>query len=156
MFGLLFTFIFFSAIVFGQKTDSILFKGTAKIIVKNNLSASDNFKEVGKALIDLGYMIGEKDSEFNQILSDVITVTDYDNHVKYGQIIYVTTKDNQIILTTRARNTSTFKAATFIETKKNFEPTIYNRNKDAKSVLSFRNLEKLAKVLPSQEIIYSE
>lgn len=39
-------------------------KKTSKIIIKNNLTADDNYKIIGQTLLDNGYSIGLKDKEF--------------------------------------------------------------------------------------------
>ena len=135
-------------IVFSQKTDTIPFKKAAKIIIKNNLTAAENFKQCGLALIEKGYMIGEKDEQFGQISSQPIKTT-------FGhEVIFLVAKDNEIQIIGRFKNGNVVQVVGWMKTESSATPVTYGISQYDKE--KFNHLINLAKVIKSDSLLYSE
>lgn len=129
-----------------QKQDSVVFNGASKVIIVNNTSAKDNYLSAGNKLTSLDYKIGKKDSEFNQISSEPITIegTNY-----YRQLILeITAKDNQIIVTPKTKRLNNLTGE--LGAKETFETVPFGKNKLAKDVYS--RIDKLIKAIGGKTI----
>lgn len=115
-------------VTFAQKTDSVIFNGVTKVIIKNKLTAEENYKAAGKLLLDQGYNIGKKDAEFHQISSEPIKVTA--TGAAHALIISIVCKDNQIIVTPKSKNLNSFKMVSWKESETTFEPVVYKKLRD--------------------------
>ncbi|RQO66810.1 hypothetical protein DBR40_21915 [Pedobacter sp. KBW01] len=134
---------------FAQKQDSTIFNGTKKIVLLNKATAKENYLAAGESLVSLEYKIGKKDTEFNQLSSEPLTIegTNY-----YRQLVLeVTAKDNQIIITPKTKRLNNLMGE--LGPKETFEPTPFTKNKLSKDV--YLRLEKLARAIGGK-IIYSE
>lgn len=132
-----------------QKQDSTIFNGTSKVILTNQATAKENYLAAGEKLVSFDYKIGKKDSEFNQLSSDPITIegTDY-----YRQLILeITTKDNQIVITPKTKRLNNLMGE--LGPKETFEKFTYAKNRLSKNVYS--RIDKLVKSIGGK-IIYSE
>lgn len=70
-------------------------KKTWKIIVKNNLSASDNFRLAGQKLIEDDFTIEKKDADFYQLKSSARQI----KGINGQYFLKIIASDNQIIVT---------------------------------------------------------
>lgn len=138
---------------YSQKTDTVLFNGVTKIIINNEKSAEENYKISGNVLLDQGYNIGNKDSEFFQLSSEAVKVAG--EGAMHILSIYAVSKNNQIIITGKTKSLSQLKLVSWQESENAAEVVSYKKSK----VLSrnvYDKLVKYMKALPSSKITYSE
>jgi len=150
---LTFAIMFFSSFVFAQKTDSVIFNGVTKVIIKNKLSAEENYKAAGKLLLDQGYNIGKKDSEFYQISSEPIKVAA--TGVAHAFSISVVCKDNSITITPKSKNLSSFNMVSWKDTETTFEPVVYKKLRDLTKTM-YSKITLYSKGFNPDQITYSE
>jgi len=137
---------------FSQKQDTIMFDGVKKIIVKNNLSASENYKLSGKAMLDQDYFIGAKDPEFYQLSTEPIKIV---GEGAYSSLyIYAVSRDGTITVTGSTKKRTTVKLIEGVDTESVAEIVPYKKSK----ILSRNTYEKLITYAKSLggKIIYSE
>lgn len=144
-----FLLIFITANCLAQKKDSVAFNGATKIIITNNNGSESNYKLAGTALIDNGYSIEKKDSEFFQLTSSPkeIEGTNY-----FRQLIFnITAKDDQIIIIPKTKRLNNLMGS--LGTENIFEQLPFGKNKLSKDV--YGRIEKLAKSIGGT-LTYSE
>lgn len=130
-----------------QKTDTTLFNGAKKIIVKTNVPTSQGLKLITEALINNDFSIDVANVELG------ILRTNPKNVGTFGvQIIDVLVKDNEVILSSRARTT-----IADVENKngndlKDFQTVPYRDKNLIKKI--FSSMEIVAKSLKSP-VVYS-
>jgi hypothetical protein len=142
----------FSTVSFAQKVDTALFKGVTKIVISNTLSAQENFKLAGQTMIDQGYNIGSKDSEFFQISSEPIKVNG--NGAVYMMSIYAVAKDHLLIITGKSKSLSSFKSSKFINNETAFDIVTYENKLISKNI--FQKLKTYTSALGSSKVTFSE
>jgi hypothetical protein len=97
---LMFALLLLPFFAVAQKTDTIPFKGATKIVIKNGLKSVEGLKLAMTALTDNGFNIDLANTELGILRTEQKQINSFGL-----QIIDVTSKDNQIILTTRLRTT---------------------------------------------------
>jgi uncharacterized protein YpmS len=132
-----------------QRVDSVVFKKARKVIIKNQHTAAENFKIAGTALIEKGYMIGNKDEQFNQLISEPIKT------YEAAMVIYATVKDNEIDITAKYKHTSTLQLTGFIRNDPAYENVLYTKNDDW-AIERFKVMTDFAKLIGGEKIIYTE
>jgi hypothetical protein len=138
--------------IYAQKSDSTIFNGASKLIIKNNLTAAENYKACGNALIALDYSIGGKDTEFYQLSSEPFKVAA--QGASQVLAIYTVSKDNQITIIGRSKNLTSTKIVSFQDTENAYEVIPYKRIRPLAKVI-YAKLEEFAKKL-NGTITYSE
>ncbi len=142
-----------SAACFAQKTDTTLFNGVKRLIIANNLKAKDNYLLAGNKMIELGYNVGLKDSEFNQISTEPVKVIGQGStHILS---IYAVCTDGKIIVTGKTKNLSSIKVVSFQDQESAYDVMEYKKlNLVSKGV--YNRLVSFAKSIGGNSIIYSE
>jgi hypothetical protein len=145
---LLILFVFIPFISFSQKkTDSVVFKGATKIIVKNSLSAEDNYKLAIKTFMDNEYSIDSKDNELFFFKTQVQKIP----KSTYSNFFNVKTKEGEIVIEGRFKTGITVMVYG-VQDQDEFEPTMYRSLAGYK--LAFKSMENAAKIF-SMPLIYS-
>jgi hypothetical protein len=139
----------FSLHAAAQRSDTALFKGATKIIIKNDLKSADNFQLAGKGLLNVGYMIASKDQQFGQLISEPFK-TDYGQ-----EIIYVVVKDNEIDITAKTKSDDAIQLVSWAKHENSFKPVIYSKH-NLMNAEYFDYMIKFAKSLSMANFIYSE
>lgn len=142
-----------TVICFGQKTDTAIFKGATKIIIKNANTAEDNYKLAGQLLLDNGYTIGNKDAEFFQISSEPVKVVGQGS--TRALVIYAISKDNQVTIIGKSKNLSTLQVVEWSKNESSPEIMPYSRTKIISKAIYYK-LSEYAKAFKSNSITYSE
>lgn len=138
-----------------QKTDTVLFKGATKIIANNSLSASENYKAVGQALVDNGYTIEKKDSEFGQIISGTFKPR-FKKETPGGlSAMSFVIKDNQITLTGKYNPNNNIRIVSWMDNPSTFRQVVYSKNALAHA-FTFYMMQDFVKKIPHDKITYSE
>jgi len=132
-----------------QRIDSVVFKKARKIIIMNQHTAAENFKIAGTAMIEKGFMIGSKDEQFNQLVSEPIRT------YEAAMIIYATVKDNEIDLTAKYKHTSTVQLTAFIRNDPAYGNVLYSKNDDW-AIERFKVMTDFAKFIGGDKILISE
>lgn len=93
-------------------------------------------------------MIGSKDEQFEQIISEPIVLS-------FGrQKIYVICSDNAIIISSRYKVNTKIQWTFFSDTKSDYDPIEYNK-RSTRDHDCFQNMIELAKLLPGK-VLFSE
>lgn len=131
-----------------QKTDTTLFKGAKKIIVKTNLPMQQGIKSITEALINNDFTIDVANVDLGVIR------TNQRNVGSFGvQIIDVLVKDNELFLSSRARVTIADGInGTSNDNLKDFQTVPYRDKNLIKKI--FSSMTDVAKSLKSP-ILYS-
>ena len=137
------------ASAYGQKTSDKPFRGATKVIVTNSLSATENFKRVGQAMIDLNYFIANKDSEYLALKSDLIFVSAPGG--SFSQIIYVKVKETSIEFVTKVKFKGALSSNSGLDA---FE--LLSWKNDYSEEYAFKNILSLFANIPHPTITYSE
>ncbi|GEM_PF-6252367 len=91
--------LLFPFTVFGQKTDSVAFKGARMIVISSNKSQIEGLKLTVKALSDIGFVVEHAVPELGTLRTEQKSIS------LYGlQIIDVLSRDSVITLSTRIRS----------------------------------------------------
>jgi hypothetical protein len=144
--------ITFYQISFAQKTDTALFNGVTKIIVRNNLTASENYKLAGNLMLAQGYNIGAKDAEFNQIATEPVKVQA--PGISHSLAIYVVAKDNELLITGKSKNLATTKVVSWQNKEAAVEIVPFKKTRLLSQAI-YNKLSYFAKGLKGK-LIYSE
>lgn len=129
--------------LFAQKQDTIPFKDADKFIVKNNISAEENFKIIKKALNDNEIEITTSDQETHQIKSGLISMGQK-NFPTANYYFVIFSKDNQI--TIKSYFKSGISTGGFIKLEDSYQLAKYSYPK--KRNLIFEKIQTLIKGVP--------
>jgi hypothetical protein len=135
-----------------QKTDSTLFKGVTRILISNNKTAEENYKLCGQIMLDQGYNIGSKDSEFLQIASEPVRV--FGQGVTHMFSVYTVSKDHQITITGKSKSLSSFNESRSISRENAFNVVPYQNKLISKNI--YEKLNKYVAAFKDSKITYSE
>lgn len=139
-------------IVVAQKVDTSIFNGVTKIIIKNNLTAQENYKLSGNTLLNMDYSVGGKDAEFFQLSSEPFKV--FGQGVTQILAIYTVSKDNQITIIGRTKSLTTTKIVSFQDTEQAYEVIPYKKSRLLSKNI-YDKMQEFAKSLGGT-ITYSE
>lgn len=145
---LLFAFLLFPFASFCQKTDTLVFNGAKKIIVKTTMTAADGLKLASSALSDHGFIIEAANMDLGTLRTEQKKVGTFG-----VQIIDIRTKDNEIIISSRARTTIMEGIGATKGDIKDFQVVPYRDKKLIKAI--FNEMDQIARSLKSP-FVYSD
>lgn len=145
---LLLLIIMLPIFAFGQKSETTVFKGAKKILIKTQSNADDNFKLAIEKLIDEGYYIENKDSEYHTLKTQNRKIP----NTTYTMFLNLRTKGSDIIIEGQFKpNVEITIAGT--SQKEDFEEIVYKGW--AINKLAFKSMEKVANLF-SMPLIYAD
>jgi len=128
---------------------SQIHKETTKIIVKNELSSDDNYKLVGKELIENGYEIETADKDFGSIRT-----TEVEGSVaftfKNWHYLNVSTYDNKIVISGKFAIDENAVISPGNEKKGKFNDIFYHKKPKNMTRKWFEEMLKLAKSIEGE------
>lgn len=136
---------------FAQRTDTIPFKNSDRIIIRNNLSADENFNLIKKSLSENEIEIASQDTEAKQIKSGVIPLENsLGSNANYYLLFFA--KDNQLSI--RGYFKSGISAGGFITLEDGYQAAKYFKPK--KRNMIFEKMQLVSKNIPGQTLYASE
>lgn len=145
--NLLFILLLLPFAAFSQKTDTTFFKGATKIIIKNNLNATDNYKLLIGKLMDDDFRIDKKDDEYHYLKTELKKIP----NSTFSFLLNAKVKDNEIQFTGEY-NTGVSVMLLGANTNQGNEQIVYKNW--AENKIPFKSMEKAARLF-SMQLIYS-
>jgi hypothetical protein len=135
---------------FAQKSEPEIFNGVTKVIIQTEHTQEQAFKAAGSILLEQGYNIEKKDSEFFQISTEPTIV----NHqgASYQLSIFVVCSQGKITVTPKVKNLRTWTAEA---NNAAYDNIAYKKLRPITKLI-YNKITKYAEAFNSKSITYSE
>lgn len=148
---LLILFVLLPGYALAQKTDTIPFKDCDRIIIKNDLSAEENFMLIKKTLSENEIEIASQDSESKQLKSGIIPLENrLGSKANYYMLFFV--KEGRVSI--KGFYKSGLSSGGFITLEDGYQSAKYFKPK--KRNIVFEKMVSLSKSIPGQMFYASD